>query len=80
MCGRQARKRRWESWRPRQPRRPVRRCVRQWERWQWHARYLDPDAFGHLALARVLLDRRAERFSDLRSDLQRRRWHALRSL
>ena len=43
------------------------------------ARYLDPDAFGHLALARVLLDQRAERFSDLRSDLQRRRQHDLRS-
>jgi len=25
-----------------------------------HARYLDPDAFGHLALTRVLLDWRAE--------------------
>ena len=40
------------------------------------ARYLDPDASGHLALARVLLDRRAEHISDLLSDLQRRRRHA----
>ena len=60
------------------------------------ARYLDPDASGHLALARereimlfigkpkgrsmalarVLLDRRAEHISDQLSDLQRRRRHA----
>ena len=40
------------------------------------AGYLDPDAFVHLTLARILLDRRAERFSNLRSDLERRQRHA----